>query len=774
MISEDMEAAEILLKKAEEYDFDSFQFRLARDRFSKKYAILGEDQLFEEAYGISMEDRFAKVVDLENYGEFDEIINIETLSDEDILRDLVKQASSEDILPTMSEFIFKEDPSQTIGAEMASSDFIIDSVLKRSRKITLKPIESSVIARTDTGSSRVLKTRHFLSTVSSLTDSPLDSSILESMKPAAEKVPLSGTVDTEDIPPIDSLLDEDTLKILELEMVTPKSQDDIIEPFKSDSIERISINNNEMIGIGELETEQAGKIADITSLPQDETRINDLDVQPVEIQQIPDIESVDLEASGVKSSIDQEYPKIDLDTEIAKIPSSTGQITIDHAYIPTEAYLRVKMQSAKPKLSLLTDIEDKLDIESSPELEGIISLFHIDDDQKEFPPPSIDMAVEEGAEFGRSSYGGADTSLVRGIEAISPLKNEAVTDIIDLDLSTIQKSSLDDIITLKPEFISESLVTNEYNHDLEDVEIVDTVPFGWQIKEIRHEGFELVSKEIQSDQGVIYTWKKNFLAKGEKAKIEYVLIKRIQRTIVTKQENKVSLVNTYHSLDGINTENVFASIEFTNTSNKVIEHLVIEDIIPPEFVVKNCETSGKKPITLPTKDSVLYRWVIEDLKPGMTLTTRYSFIEKQATRWYRYHFNHWAGGKTTIEKIAQPIAYTEGNEYLIFIKIDPGFDSIVEILDQVPDNLEVLYHSPLWLRPAKLQHDDDHFLGWKIALEEKCRLKILLRVKSEMPFNPAELVIKFNELSSGESREKLVKKISELIDIKDLATDSSV
>ena len=33
----DMEAAEILLKKAEEYDFDSFQFRLARDRFRSKH-----------------------------------------------------------------------------------------------------------------------------------------------------------------------------------------------------------------------------------------------------------------------------------------------------------------------------------------------------------------------------------------------------------------------------------------------------------------------------------------------------------------------------------------------------------------------------------------------------------------------------------------------------------------------------------------------------------------------------------------------------------------
>ena len=112
-----------------------------------------------------------------------------------------------------------------------------------------------------------------------------------------------------------------------------------------------------------------------------------------------------------------------------------------------------------------------------------------------------------------SGIGKAASGFIKDLEADSKfLRKDVVSQKLqsgELDLDakilgkTLDKGSLETVdtpLTLESEFLSISEITAD-DDDLEEIEIHDSIPFAWQIKNVEAGGFELHSQNIDQETG---------------------------------------------------------------------------------------------------------------------------------------------------------------------------------------------------------------------------------------------------------------------------------
>jgi hypothetical protein len=238
--------------------------------------------------------------------------------------------------------------------------------------------------------------------------------------------------------------------------------------------------------------------------------------------------------------------------------------------------------------------------------------------------------------------------------------------------------------TLDFEYSGKTEIVNEYAEEIHDIEVVNTIPFQWQVIDIKSD-FDLDEKR-RTDEGLVYTWKKDKIDPGRRMEIEYVLRKRVERSIILRKRNKVSVVSLYHSIQ----KDLQAQMEFVNTTGDFFEEILVEDVIPPELVVNEAISAQDiKPVALPTHDSTLYRWIFSRLPPGDTFSVKYSFREKPITRWYTEEIES-NKGIVKVEKISQPFVDSRQSEYIwMYIIHNPTSDEI-RIEDRIPWDYEIV------------------------------------------------------------------------------------
>lgn len=332
---------------------------------------------------------------------------------------------------------------------------------------------------------------------------------------------------------------------------------------------------------------------------------------------------------------------------------------------------------------------------------------------------------------------------------------------VDLDieskLSLISNSSkykaINKPLTLESEFISISEVTAD-DDDLEEIEIQDAIPFAWQIKNVNAAGFELLSQNVDQETGsLIFTWKKNRLERGETARILYTLRRRLQRSVVMISNKRVYVLNSFHSLDE-GDEFSTVKIEFENPYDETLTHVLIEDIIPDELkVVKTDSSIDKRHLQIySTKQGLIYRWVLNELKSKELVTLEYKLLEKPFTRWFEQVYDFNDNPILKIEKIAEPLIEYAENSYVIFYELSPdsSFPSNqLMIKDEIPNDAELLSSYPLWLRPSiEINENNQKFLVWpKIELEGKTK-RFVVKIKIKDHFNPDDPIVIFPDLNS--------------------------
>ncbi|MHA2243586.1 MAG: hypothetical protein ACXADY_01325 [Candidatus Hodarchaeales archaeon] len=319
--------------------------------------------------------------------------------------------------------------------------------------------------------------------------------------------------------------------------------------------------------------------------------------------------------------------------------------------------------------------------------------------------------------------------------------------------------------TLDLDYMATSEIINEFEDELVDVEIVNTIPFNFQVVNIKTD-FELEEKKRTSD-GLVFTWKKDRIEPGEKISVEFVLRKRVERSIILRKENKVSVINSFHSIE----QNMEANLDFVNTSGMVFHEILIEDIIPPELVVNQSDTPKKiKPVTIPTHDSTLFRWIFSTLTPGDNFSVDYQFREKPLTRHYKDEIE-FDVGIVKIEKISQPVVDSTQCEYLWFYSLENPISDDITITDRIPLDFSLLLVDPAHLNPSIENEKTHKRLTWILSSDEVFTT-IILRIGGSESFTPLAPSIEFARGKKIQLVERSTSSEKKLVDIRRLKNNS--
>ncbi len=350
------------------------------------------------------------------------------------------------------------------------------------------------------------------------------------------------------------------------------------------------------------------------------------------------------------------------------------------------------------------------------------------------------------------------------IEVKIPIKTDSVETEIpsteSLKSDPIENHILEKADTIDLDYVAKTELENEYEEEIQDVEIINTIPFQWQVIDVISD-FEL-NEKIQTDDGMVFNWKKDKINPGERASVEYILRKRVERSIILRKENRVVAINLYHSIE----QDLRAHLDFVNTSGKVFQEVLIEDIIPPELAVNNADTEYDfKPATIPTHDSTLFRWVFRSLPPGGTFTVDYEFREKPLTRHYKDEIEH-EEGLIKIEKISQPVVDSAQYEYLWFYIIDNTSSDVMTLTDRIPTNFELTLVDPIHLRPSLQREKTQNLLSWRIEPNEK--KVIIIRLQGNESFTPLSPSLDFSKLGITQLVERTTSSEKRMIDLRRL------
>lgn len=336
--------------------------------------------------------------------------------------------------------------------------------------------------------------------------------------------------------------------------------------------------------------------------------------------------------------------------------------------------------------------------------------------------------------------------------------------LIDLDLT---ETDINDIISIEPNFIGSSELTAE--EELEDIELIDTIPYKFDVLDVETTtGVEFIEKKYDLKQkSMVYTWKISKLDIGEKAKIDYIMTSRVVRTAVAQIDDKMVLFNSYHSIEEEN-EQKRVNITFENKTGKNFNSVMIEDIIPPELVVREYKPEiSPPPQKLVVADTIVYRWFFNNINPDETIEISYRFDSKAITRWYERTFTS-NKGNIFVKKILQPIHHALNIQYIVVYIIESEIQTKLSIEDQIPSNFKVIATEPAYYHPKIKIDSEVQVLNWKFELEKDQDVKMAVRLAGDEIFLPKEPKLKFSSYNNID-REEIEKEFKkEFIDLKEI------
>ena len=326
-----------------------------------------------------------------------------------------------------------------------------------------------------------------------------------------------------------------------------------------------------------------------------------------------------------------------------------------------------------------------------------------------------------------------------------------------------QQSTLEESDLLEVEYSARTEIVNEYEEDLVDIEVIDTIPHQWQVVDIQTE-FDLGEKK-RTTKGMTFTWKAEKLIPGKKAIIEYILRKRVERSIIIRKENRVTVLNLYHSVH----KDLNAHLNFVNTSGQIFQEILIEDVIPPELIVIKIISPQKiRPVTIPTHDSTLYRWIFSNLPPGDNFTVDYGFKEKPLTRIYHNEIET-DKGIIIIKKTSQPMIDSLKYEYIWMYTLDNPTPHDITIIDYIPLDFEILLTEPIHISPNINKEKTFTRLTWDLPGETRCYF--ILRMVGEESFTPISPETLVSGISDIQLQEATTDSKRKLIDLRRIKKD---
>ena len=219
-------------------------------------------------------------------------------------------------------------------------------------------------------------------------------------------------------------------------------------------------------------------------------------------------------------------------------------------------------------------------------------------------------------------------------------------------------------------------LTNRLEDVIEIATITDLIPYNFEIVEVRFNG-ELVKEQpdkVLLKDGVLLKWEIKNLAQKEKVQIDYHLRNRISRTIIIVVNGQLKVIKTHVNLTKLEQVGLYdVKIPITNSFNKVLNGVIIEDIIPLiylHFVIAPTELTPNKTTNMEIGE--LFKWNIENLDIGM-LNYHYKLLES----------NKFENTKITVSDLIK-----EAQEFVKAGKINQALEKYKEIKSQLISSIK--------------------------------------------------------------------------------------
>ncbi len=160
---------------------------------------------------------------------------------------------------------------------------------------------------------------------------------------------------------------------------------------------------------------------------------------------------------------------------------------------------------------------------------------------------------------------------------------------------------------------------NRYEETIEKAIVTDLIPYNFKISEIRlnEELVNELPEKMLTKDGILLKWEFQNITPEDNVKLRYILQRRISRTILFVHNNQLKIIKTHVSLNETEIEGLSeAKLPFTNSFGSAIDGLIIEDIIPLEYLHFVEEPRNIIPEKTDSESGINFRWNVGTMDVG--------------------------------------------------------------------------------------------------------------------------------------------------------------
>ena len=236
--------------------------------------------------------------------------------------------------------------------------------------------------------------------------------------------------------------------------------------------------------------------------------------------------------------------------------------------------------------------------------------------------------------------------------------------------------------------------TNSYSSTITDVQIGGTIPFDFQIVDTKTSGQDITKgTQEKGEGGLKVTWNLPKLEPGESANIEYILQKRMLRTILIRDDNDVTLIHTYEDINKEGTDVWVKSKYIFHDKTPVVENVKILDQIPSDLKLIASRPEAILPsgqVSTGVKETEV-TWSHIDVPAKTQFVVEYDLAENPKI--YRDIINlvdHNDETVAEVVKIVKPLSVSSGYGVILAIKAVQELPPDLVIKDRIINDFEII------------------------------------------------------------------------------------
>jgi hypothetical protein len=234
-----------------------------------------------------------------------------------------------------------------------------------------------------------------------------------------------------------------------------------------------------------------------------------------------------------------------------------------------------------------------------------------------------------------------------------------------------------------------STIINRYDEPITDIEVVDQIPYSYNILMVECDNKDAKKEQIKSEDSLNVKWKLAELAPKGRVNITYYVKRRINRIILEVGQNEITVLKTFENINPSDLE-YRAYTKYVNSHEEELKDLYIADTIPPEFNILRTVPEAIAPqgiIERAKMKGIIVRWHHTKVKANELVDKSYQLDYFP----YLYRGNKLVKDKDNRDimkclKILQPSTRGSGYKIVYVIRALEQLEEMISFSDSIPAN----------------------------------------------------------------------------------------